>query len=147
MSDVLGHIGDGYTESGTIAGIAGLYPAIHLSWRPMLIEERATYLKTAERLSGVQLRQLAAARMERHLTEWDVKDSGGNIVPTSVASLMRLKERLFNRLFAIISNEEPPDVVTDQDADEAQAVVADLARAAEEGRGVAEVREERQRKN
>lgn len=147
MSDVLGHIGDGYEESGVITGIPGLYPTIFIRWRPMLIEERATYLKTAERLSGVQLRQLAASRMERHLTEWDVKDAGDHVVPITVASLMRLKERLFNRLFSIISNEEPPDIITDQDDDEAQATVADLARAAEEGRGVAEVREERQRKN
>ncbi len=91
MSDVLGYIPDGYTESGVITAIPGLYPTVRFSWRPMLIEERMVYLKTAEKLAGVQLRQLAAARMERHVTEWDVKDTGGNVVPVSVASLLRLK--------------------------------------------------------
>ncbi len=147
MSDVLGFIDTGCTESGFIEGVPRLYPSVAFTFQPMLIDERTAYLKAGTKLDGLQLRQLAARYLESHLKDWDLRDAKDDVVSITTANLLRLKERLFNRLFAVVSTEEPPDARPEQTPEEAAESLDDLVKATETERPVQEISEERQRKN
>lgn len=140
-------INDGYTETAVLHEVPGLYPRVEFTFRPMLIEQRVFYYKVAQKLEGVQLRRLIAGHLAQQLVEWDVKDRKGNVVPITVDNVMRLKSRFFDRLFAVVSTEEAPDESPDRDAAEADLALADARKAAETGRTIQELREERERKN
>lgn len=146
MSDVLGLIEDGYTESGVLLGVPGLYPRLAFRFRPMLIQERMEYGQAAEKAGPMTLRKLVASYLAKKLQSWDLKDAKGETVPLTTDNLLKLKARLFDRLFSVVSTDQPPDLEPDKAADD-DGDVADVSKAAETGRTVAEVREERQRKN
>jgi hypothetical protein len=148
MSEVLGFIpDDGYTEAGVIVAVPGLYPRIEIEFRPMLMQERADYFKGAEQLQGGNLRRFAAGYLKKHLVKWDLRNRKREAVPITVETVMKLKERLFNRLFAIVSTDEAPDIEPDKLPEARDEDAADILRAAETGRTLAEVKEERERKN
>jgi hypothetical protein len=145
--ELLGYIEDGYTANFHIAGVPNLYPPVRGSFRPMLIEELVTYYKASEKASGLQVRQTVAKLLADHLVSWDMRDAKGNVVPLKAAAMMRLKDRLFQRLFAVVSTAEAPDAEPELPDDEFEAAAADLLKAAESDRSLAEVGEERERKN
>ena len=62
-------------------------------------------------------------------------------------NLLKLKNPLFNRLFAVVSLQESPDGHKDRQSGDATAEGDDLLRSIQEGRPLAEVRAERQAKN
>lgn len=146
MSEVLGFISDGYTERGTVAAVPGIYPAVKLTWRPMLIEQLVAYYKASEKASALQLRQICAKLLADHIVTWDLKDARGGTVPVSVASMLRLKDRLFNRLFGVVSTQEAPDSLPEDD-EELAAAADDLLKATQGDQSPVEVREARERKN
>jgi hypothetical protein len=148
MSQVLGMIpDDGYTETGVIREVVGLYPRLQFRFRPMLIEELVDYFQASEKLKGMQLRRLAVNYLITHVKEWDLQNAKSEVAPIDQATLLRLKEPLFRRLFAIVSTDTPADESPNQTEDDALANVDDVLTAAQSGKTVAEVREARERKN
>jgi hypothetical protein len=148
MSEVLAFIpDDGYSESGVLFAVPGLYPSVRLEWRPMTQEVRAEYYKASEKLQDFPLRRLAAGYLAKHLKSWDLKNRKGEALPVNQTNALRVKEKLFNRMFRVVLNEEPPDLEPDRAEEDKDADVADALRAAETGRTVGEVREERERGN
>lgn len=148
MSEILGIIpNDGYTESGTVAAMPGIYPAVRLTWRPMLIEELVAYHKAADRASPLQLRQVVGKLLADHIVSWDLKGGKGETVLVSTANMLRLKDPLFNRLFGVVSTQEAPDSLPDDDDEELNARAGDLLKAAQTDQPAAQVREDRERKN
>ena len=148
MSQVLGLIpDDGYTEAGVLNEVRGIHPRVSIRWRPLTIEELCDYFRAAEKLKDIQLRRFIAGYLSSHLKEWDLKDGKGEPVPIDSAHLLRLKEPLFQRLWRIITTDAAPDEEPDKPGAEKDDDLQDVLKAAEEGRTVAEVRQERQRKN
>lgn len=147
MAPVLGYIPDGYTEPFTIIGIPGLYPTVSGTMRPMLQEELVAYYKAIEKASPWQVRQMVAKLLADHLVTWDVKDDKDQTVPIKPAPILRLKDKLFSRLFGVVSTQEPADLQPESTSDELDAAAADLLKAATTEQPVSQVREERERKN
>jgi hypothetical protein len=147
MSEVLGYIADGYTEEAILHAVPRLFPQVCFSYRPMQTEECTDFRKASEKLVGMELRRLAAGYLSSHLKSWDVKDAKGAIVKIDSASLLRLKEGLFNRLFAVVMTTEAPDDRPSASEEEKQADFADVLKAAETDQTVAQVREAREVKN
>ncbi len=143
----LGFINDGYTETAVIVEVRGLYPRVQFRFRPMLIEERVEYFRAAEKMTGLQLRRYVARWLAKKMQDWDLKDQKGNVVPIAEDAMLKVKSRLFDRLFQIISTEEPPDESPDRTAEEQDGEIKDLLESLDKGRPVTEVREERERKN
>ena len=138
---------DGYTERAVLHEVPHLHPRVEFRFRPMLVAEVADYWQQAEGLKGAQLRRLVAAHLANKVKEWDVKDDRGEAVPVTAANVMLLKDHLFKRLFGVVSGQEPPDAAPDRSPEEARADFEDVLKAAESGRSVREVREEREAKN
>lgn len=148
MSQVLGLIpDDGYTETGVIRELPGLYPRLQFRFRPMLIEELVDYFRGSEKLQGMQLRRLAANYLISHVKEWDLQNAKGEVAAIDLPTLLRLKDPLFRRLFAIVSTDTAPDEAPAQTEEDALANIDDILRASRDGRTVGEVREARERKN
>jgi hypothetical protein len=135
---------DGYTERGYIAESKRLHPALRFEFRPVLNADRATYIQAMEELKAPQLKQAEAALLARHLVSWNLGDPAGKPVAISEATLVRLKPRLFNRLFQVVMGEEVGD-------DDPQAPAAthgvDLLEAIRQGSTPGQVRAEADAKN
>jgi hypothetical protein len=140
-------IHDGYTESGVIRGIPRLHNDLAFKWRPMTNEQLGDYAEAAGKVSGRRWKRLMATVLAGQLVEWSEKDDQGSQVDITPASVLRLKPRLFNRLFMVISGEDAPDEQPGKPDDELADEAGDLLRAVELGRPVQAIREERQRKN
>lgn len=140
-------LADGYTERAFLAEQPGLYARVEFSYRPLLIEQILAFADASRPLKGMQVRQLVAGLLAAQLKGWDVRDSRGEVVAVTPANLLRLKEPLFMRLWAVVSCDGPPDGTVEADDGEAKAAAEDLLEGARSGRPVAEVREERHRKN
>lgn len=144
---LLAFIPDGYTETGILREVPGLHPRIKFRFRPLLIEQRVEYFAVAEKLQGMQLRRLVALHLSRQLVDWDLKDPQGNVIPLTPEAILRLKPRVFDRLFEIIAGEAAPDELPEQTPAEVEAVTRYLLEAAATGKSPQQVREEHERKN
>ncbi len=145
--DLLGFIPDGWTDSGTIAAWPRLYPAVKITWRPMLTTEIAEHFDRAAELKAPQARQLIAATLTNRLKSWDLKDEKGQVLPIKADVLLKVKDQLFQRLWLVVMGREPPDEREGATPAEQQDELADVLKAAETGRSVEDVRQERQRGN
>jgi hypothetical protein len=145
--NVLGIIPDGYTESGAIQEVPRLYPRVEITWRPMLGPELADYYQQVDGLKGKQVRQLAAGHLAGKLKKWDVKGPDGAVLPITSANVLLLKDRLFARLWSIVTGQDAPDEAPGKSPEDVEADLQDAIRAAETGQSVQAVREARQKGN
>jgi hypothetical protein len=140
-------LADGYTERAFLAELPGIHGRVEFGYRPLLQEEIVAYETASKGRQGMQLREFVAGLLAAKLKSWDLRDGKGQVVAITAPHLLRLKERLFLRLWAVVSGQEAPDGTLDRDDDETRAAAEDLLEAARRDRSVAEVREERLRKN
>lgn len=99
---------DGMTQHGYIAAAPGLYPAVRFQYRPLLVSERTSWVNEMNRRSDRH--QATAEMMARKLVTWDVKNGKGETLdPKDAAQILRLKPRLYDRVLAIVSGDEPGD--------------------------------------
>lgn len=138
---------DGYTEGGIFFEKPGLYPRVEFTFRPMTIAEIVDYEKAANQLKGMNLRRLAARCIGTHIKSWDLKDRAGVVLPLDDATVLRLKDVLFNRFFAVVSTQEAPDAAPPKSDEEESVLLADALSAMDQGRSPVEMREEREVKN
>lgn len=112
MSEANGHtfglIADGQNYPGYIAAVARLHPAVRFTYRPMLRAEKARMGRTAADASADAWVKAMAQAMQKRIVTWDFSGKDG-VLPKSEATLMSLVPALFDKLFAIISGEIPPD--------------------------------------
>ena len=144
---------DGYTEHGYIAEVPRLHPALRFAFRPMTLAERALYIKAVGQFrKDDEIRTYMAGEIKRHLPgqpPWDLRNDKGELVPLTVDELLKLKPRLFDSLFMIVSGEAAPDADPEapRSASEKDQDALDLEESIKTGRSVAQIREERDLKN
>lgn len=138
---------DGYTETGTIAGVAGLHPDLTISRRPVLIDERTAYYQVAEKLTGTALNHHAATLIAGKLRSWDLKDHKGQPVPIEIVNAKRVQPKLFDALFAVLIGDKPFDRQPEQAPAELDGDLQDQVTAAQSGWTIAQAREARLRGN
>lgn len=100
-------VGDGYDLTGSVPRVAGVHPAVDITYRPCTVDERNRYLKTA---TEPEKRAAAGADLiVRHVSGWSL---GGK--PTRDLAL-KLQPLLFDRVVDFLtgyagSAEEAADV-------------------------------------
>jgi len=138
---------DGYTEPGYIKPVIGLHGEFRFRFRPMLTEEYSHLIAASDEMSGQAYDRKAADMMLGKLTEWNLSDGKGVLVPITQKTILRLKVALFNKLYKIITGTDATDIdplwsddITDTKADEEyESALSD--------RTPGEVREENDAKN
>lgn len=114
MSSQQAFIADGYTERGYVAEHLNMHQAVRFDFRPMLISERMAFGRETEKLRGIETRTVMARWLVRKLKSWDLRDGKGELVPIKEDTLLRLKAKLFERLFSVVSVEEASDFDPDR---------------------------------
>lgn len=146
---LLAFIPDGYTRTVTIDAVAGMHPAVTYKDRPMMIEQRADFVAKWRALpEGAKREQLQASFLDYHVTEWNIVQADGSVLPKTKANILRLRNVLFDRMANItLWGSDPGDLPKDaSDADKADMVLAE-AEAAITGRPYGDVATEKAEKN
>ena len=106
--------GDGYFERGYLRGVKGLHPDVRFTYRPMKIQRLGWLQSAIEKVGNNQdksyLLQAQTIIKYNHLTDWDIADSKGEVLPITVDSLMDLRPAVFVGIVAIITGREASDV-------------------------------------
>ena len=143
----LAFIPDGYTETGVLNEVAGVYPRLQFTYRRLTAEEFAEWSQLAMPLTEQQTQNLIAEYLAARISDWDVKDQKGEKAAVDVKTTRRLVRSLSQKLWRIVAGLEGPDVVIGQSAGDADAAYQAALQAARSKRPLVEVREEAERKN
>lgn len=109
---------DGYTEDGYIAEVPRLHPAVRFRYRPMTSGERAQAMREMEKAvksPNAKMGEIVSARlMSERISEWDLKNAAGEIVPITAENMLKVKPHLSNKLYAItitavVGSDEDPE--------------------------------------
>jgi hypothetical protein len=117
------YLEDGYTETGFLAGLPRLHPAVNFEYRPMLVTELAQYSARTAHCSEEAVRREVARWLSIKILEWDVTDVRGQVVPIQSSSadplenILRLRPAVFTRLWKIVSGDSPSDPPFDKAID------------------------------
>lgn len=101
--NIFGLLPDGMDFPGFLAGVARLYPAVRFTYRPMLRTERAALARRSDGMTGEEQVKGMAAELEKRIKSWDFPR------PAKADTFLRLTPALFDRLFAIVVGDIPPD--------------------------------------
>lgn len=109
MPNTLNFIPDGYTESAFVRAIPNIHGDFRFEYRPMLVEERTPLLAASNSMKPDAYDRKCAAELAKKLVSWDLADEKGNAVPISAANILRLKPKLWGRVFAIVAGLDAHD--------------------------------------
>ncbi len=138
---------DGYTEKAYIQLSLGMHGELRFSYRPMLVENRSAVLRSFDKMTAEAADIKSSDLMAEHITEWDVKDARGEIVPVSVDVMRRIRPQLFYRMWGIMLGTGASDIDPKWE-ESAKTREADLQfTTASQPKAIGEVREEDAEKN
>jgi hypothetical protein len=100
---------DGYTEQAFIKAIAGIHGDFRFTYRPMLPDERADLFASAGTLTPDKHEHRVGRELASRIVSWSLVNARGQAVPVSEHTVMRLKPRLFARVYETISGVTPSD--------------------------------------
>ncbi len=104
-----GYIHDGYTRAGYIAAVPRLHPALRFTYRPVLSPDRAVIYDRIGKADAKTAETLGAQAVFIHLSDWDLKDGDGKLVPRTVENILRVQPKLETRLFDICMGNDGGD--------------------------------------
>lgn len=115
------YIEDGYSDSGFMKEVPGIYQACRFRFRPVLATEVRTVLDGWSSISPEVKSERIYRLIEKHVEEWDLNHKG-RLLPINSEVLERLKQPFVDRLFNIItysdlSDEETKAVIDRTEAD------------------------------
>ena len=99
-------IEDGYTAEYTIPAIPGISSAVFIRYRPITAEDESIVRAKARGVAEANYVRLYAELMAgRHgtapkLLGWDLKDGKGEVLKITADNICRLKEQMFDALYA-----------------------------------------------
>lgn len=107
-------IQDGYTKSATIPAESGIHPAMSITYRPGLMEQRYIYQRAGIQGDPAEHAKIAASIVAKHLTDWDAQSSGMK-APIKPEMIRKLHPALLSKILDHIlgyagSAEEEGDV-------------------------------------
>lgn len=100
---------DGYTEPGYIQPLPHVHGEFRFTFRPTLVEERSQAMEAAGQLKADACDRAAASQIVQKLVTWSLVDARQRPVPITAKNVLRLKGRLFDRLYGIILGTEASD--------------------------------------
>lgn len=142
-----GYIHDGYTERGYIAAVPRLHPALKLTFRPFLQEERHRLLTENQKLHPSKSSLNTANVLAKKIQTWDLADENGEPIKVVADAIRRLKPALFERLIGVVMAIDPSDEDPDAMPEDLSAGLADELAALDTGRPLADVKAASDQKN
>lgn len=140
-------IEDGYSQSAYIAAVPNLHPALRFKFRPMLTEDRDTITDALQSKNVAETHKTLVGAMVSRVVSWSATNSKGEPLPVDAVSIRRLRPRLFDRMYYIVTGRESGDTDPEQ-SDAAYRADSDAAlQAAIKGTTMADVREAADEKN
>lgn len=112
MSDEF-FINDGYTRTAEIPAEPGIHPALSITYRPGLLEQRFMFQRAASQEPAEQAK-VAAGIVARHVTDWSAR-SGDSKAPIKPDTIRRMHPALLSKILDYVlgyagSAEEEADV-------------------------------------
>jgi hypothetical protein len=139
---------DGYTEPGYIAAIPGLHGPLQFKFRPTLVADQPRWARGSEsNVSDAVWDQQCAGLMAERIVSWSLVSPKGEPVPICASSLLRLKPKIFTKLFGILLGVNPSDIDPKWDNQQVEEVLRDVSSAATDGTTPGMAREARNEKN
>jgi len=145
--ETLNLIQAGYTEKGFVKAEKGIHGELRFEFRPVLVTDRSAHVSAIDGMKADAFDRKTAEVIEQHLISWDVTNAKGQPVPPTRINILRLKPRLFAKLYSIILGFEPSDIDSQWDQDATDQLVETSYDAAIEKQTVGAVREEQDSKN
>lgn len=105
-------IDDGYTEDGFIAAVPGLHPELRFTYRPVRREERATWGRGLEGCNPAAQTRKTNELLAKHVASWSA------VAPITAENVGRLRQTLFDKLFAVVMQERASDFDANRPAEE-----------------------------
>jgi hypothetical protein len=140
-------ISDGYTESGYIAAVPRLHPAVRFKYRPLTHEQKTIVIDQIQKKSPAQKSRVIAEQVVKNVSDWDVAGADGKPIEITLANVQRLRPALLDGLYNVVSGWAASD--PDPDASEADAAREGDAEytAMMGGESIGEAKEKADRKN
>lgn len=114
--DDCGYFAEGELRHGLIRAARHRHPDVRFTYRPMTAPERADALK---RVGGcrdpIRRESIRAEVLRERLHDWNLRDSGGALVPIEVENLLRVEPHLLGRLFEVATGTGVTDEIPVQD--------------------------------
>ena len=105
-----GYIEDGYTLSGYIKELPGIYGAVHFKHRPLTVEQRIRLFEGFGALQAIDQIGRTTTALSKQIIEWDLQDAKGRPVSCGDAKVFRrLSPPLHERLLDIVGGAAAPD--------------------------------------
>ena len=147
MPTTLDYIPDGYTEAAFVRAVQHVHGDFRFVYRPMLVEERGPLLAVSATMKPDVFDQKCATEISRRLVSWSLTDAQGNTVQHSTPNVLRLKPKLFARVFAIVTGLEPSDADPEWKDSQQDEAATEQFESALRGRPVGDTRQEGDAKN
>jgi hypothetical protein len=112
------YIDDGYEEDGYLAEEKGLHRELSFRFRPLLPEQRDGIDQVTIREGAVKGCRAIAAALAKQIKGWSLKDGKGGDVAINPGNVARIRPRLFDKLWAVVSGRLPSDPKPDATADD-----------------------------
>ncbi len=103
MHDELFFIDDGYTQTGHINPIEGLYGEVSFQFRPMLYEQRQRVREMLRAAANDEATHVLSAAICQQVLSWNLPRE------LKPANVRRLRPKLLDRIYLIVSGHEPSD--------------------------------------
>jgi len=119
---------DGYTENGYIAAVNGLHGELRFTFRPLLVQEQAKWVKGANNMQSEAWNRQCAVLMCERIKSWSLTTDDDKPLAVTANWILRLKPALFSKLYGILLGTEPSDMDpdwTDPQKDEAATIEMD----------------------
>lgn len=103
-------IQDGYTRTSYMAADpSGLYPAVLLTHRPMLVVNQAVIYDELRKVDARKRQMIAAEAIKNYIISWDIE----GLSHEDSTQILKLLPKVFDRMFNIICGEEGGDPLPD----------------------------------
>jgi hypothetical protein len=134
-------ISDGYTELGYIAAVDGMHGKLRFTFRPLLPEEVDEVQAVLSQDNVARSHEIIRGVLVRQVKSWS------DDLPVSADSLRTIRPSLWNRLYLIVSGQQPSDPDPEATAEERSGWVQDVLESGRTGQAVGQARAERDAKN
>lgn len=110
-------VGDGYEEPGFIAAVENLHPELTFTFRPLTAEELGDHTASTAHADERGKRKVVADKLAKKLVSWSLVDQHNNPVSVSAENMLKLKPRVFARLFEIVWGYDAPETQAKREGD------------------------------
>lgn len=109
------YIPDGYTTTGFLRGVPGLYPDVSFHYRPLQrLQQQRVMMDLGEGLRGAKaietLQHVYAELICEQIIDWDIQMNSRELVPLKANEALRLQPQLFERLLEVLMGRVPADI-------------------------------------